>query len=106
MREGRVVWRLFQLARNDFLASLTRVGSDGHSKTWMDSKYILGFPGGSAGKDSACSAGDLDLIPELERSPGILPGEFHGLYSPWGHKESDTTKQLSLSFGGKIDKTW
>ena len=22
----------------------------------------------------------------------ILPGEFHGLYSPWGRKESDTTK--------------
>ena len=26
----------------------------------------------------------------------ILPGEFHGLYSPWGHKESDVTEQLSL----------
>ena len=26
------------------------------------------------------------------------PGEFHGLYSPCGHKESDTTEQLSLSF--------
>jgi len=25
------------------------------------------------------------------------PGEFHGLYSPWGHKESDMAKQLSLS---------
>ena len=23
--------------------------------------------------------------------------EFRGLYSPWGHKESDTTQQLSLS---------
>ena len=26
------------------------------------------------------------------------PGKFHGLYSPWGHKESDTTERLSLSF--------
>ena len=26
------------------------------------------------------------------------PGEFHGLYSPWGHKESDTTEQLSHPF--------
>ena len=26
------------------------------------------------------------------------PGEFHGLYSPWGHKESDTTEHLSLHF--------
>ena len=27
----------------------------------------------------------------------ICPGEFHGLYSPRDHKESDTTKRLSLS---------
>ena len=32
--------------------------------------------------------------------PVFLPGEFHGqrspvVYSPWGHKESDTTKQLT-----------
>ena len=26
------------------------------------------------------------------------PGEFHGLYSPWGCKGSDTTERLSLSF--------
>ena len=25
------------------------------------------------------------------------PGEFYGLYSPWGRKESDTTEQLLLS---------
>ena len=24
------------------------------------------------------------------------PGEFHRLYSPWGHKEADATEQLSL----------
>ena len=29
--------------------------------------------------------------------PVFWPGEFHGLYSPWGRKESDTTEQLSLS---------
>ena len=26
------------------------------------------------------------------------PREFHGLYSPWGRKESDMTEGLSLSF--------
>ena len=31
---------------------------------------FLGFPCGSAGKESACSAGDLGFIPGLERSPG------------------------------------
>ena len=26
----------------------------------------------------------------------IWPGEFHGLYSPWGRKHSDMTERLSL----------
>ena len=30
-------------------------------------------------------------------TPVFRPGEFHGLYSPWGGKESDTTERLSLS---------
>ena len=34
----------------------------------------MGFPGGSAGKESACNAGDLGLIPGL----GISPGEGNG----------------------------
>ena len=25
------------------------------------------------------------------------PGEFHGLYSPWGRKESEVTERLSLT---------
>jgi len=32
--------------------------------------------------------------------PVFWPQEFHGLYSPWVCKESDTTEQLSLSFDG------
>ena len=35
-------------------------------------------------------------------TPVSWPGEFYRLCSPWGHKESDTTKQLSLS----LSKTW
>ena len=30
----------------------------------------MGFPCGSAGKESACNVGDLGLIPGLGRSPG------------------------------------
>ena len=30
-------------------------------------------------------------------TPVFWPGEFDGLYSPWGHKESDMTERLSLS---------
>ena len=34
-----------------------------------------------------------------ERLPTLVfwPREFHGLYSPWGHKELDTSERLSLS---------
>ena len=31
---------------------------------------IWGFPGGSDGRESACSAGDLGFIPGWGRSPG------------------------------------
>ena len=99
-----------------------------------------GFSDGSAGKESACNAGDPCSIPGLGRSTGeeigyplqyswasllaqlvknppsmqetwvgripwrrerlptpvLWPGEFHGLYSPWGRKKSNTTERLSL----------
>ena len=65
----------------------------------------MGFPGGSAGKESACNAGPgfnpwVGKIPSRRErlpTPGFWPGEFHGLYSPWGRIELDTTERLSLS---------
>ena len=32
-------------------------------------RVYMGFPGGSAGKESACNGGDLGLIPGLGRAP-------------------------------------
>ena len=106
---------------------------------------FLSFSCGSAGKESACNAGDPSSIPGSGKScgegigyplqyswvslvtqlvrihlqygrpgfdlwvgkipwrrerlstPVFWPGEFHGLYSPWGRKESDMTELLSLS---------
>ena len=105
-----------------------------------------GLPGSSAGKESACNAGDPSSIPGLGRSPGerigypaqyswaslvaqmvknpqetwvqslrwedplekgtathssILAWRIPGHrslagYSPWGHKDSDTTERLSF----------
>ena len=74
-----------------------------------------GFPDGSDSKESGCNAGDLDSIPgmgiespgkapwrrEWLLIPGFLPGEVHEQrrlvdYSPWGHKELDTTERLTL----------
>ena len=43
---------------------------------------ILGFPGGSTGKESACNAGDLGSIPGLGRSPGEGKATHSGLENP------------------------
>ena len=59
-----------------------------------------GFPVGSAGKESA-TLWDTWVQPlgwedpwrrEWLHTPVFWPGEFHGLYSPWGCKESDSTE--------------
>ena len=45
-------------------------------------RAAVGFPGSSAGKESACNAGDPDSIPGLRRSPeeGIgYPLQYSGL---------------------------
>ena len=70
-----------------------------------------GFPGGSDGKESACNAGDLGLIPDLGKPPGGGHGNPlqysclenpHGQrslagYSSWGHTELYTTERLSTA---------
>ena len=75
----------------------------------LPTPVLLGIPGGSDGKESTYNVGKLGLIPVLGRSPGGGNGNPlqysclenpHGHrslvgYSPWGHKESDTTERLS-----------
>ena len=59
----------------------------------------MGFPGGSAGKESACNAGDLDSIPELGRSPGEgngYPLQYSGLENSMDYSMgSQSQTQLS-----------
>ena len=60
-----------------FLASKITAGI-GYSPT----SVFLGFPCGSAGKESACDMGDLGSIPGLGRSPGEgtgYPLQYSGL---------------------------
>ena len=67
---------------------------------------FIGLPSGSAGKESTCNVGDLDLIPGLETSPGEgkgYPLQYSGLENSMenfkgleGCKESDRTERLSL----------
>ena len=59
----------------------------------------MGFPGGSAGKESTCNVVGLHLIHGFGRSPGEgkgYPLQYSGLEnsmdcSPQGHKELDTS---------------
>ena len=48
----------------------------------LPSPVFLGFPGGSAGKESVCNVGDLGSVPGLGRSPGegnSYPLQYSGL---------------------------
>ena len=69
-----------------------------------------GFPGGASDKEPTCQCrrhkrcgfnswvGKLSWRRPLQPTPVFWPGEFHGLYSTWDHKKSDTTEQLSFHY--------
>ena len=73
--------------------------------------FRAGFPGGVTGKEPTCQCRRRRFDPWARKIPCsrkwhpipvFLPGKFHGQrslvgYSPWCHKESDMTEQLSLS---------
>ena len=77
----------------------------------------LWLPYSSDGKESTCNAGDWGFDPWIRKipwrkkqqsTPVFLPGEFHGQrslagYSPWGHKELDTTKWLTHTQLGPVN---
>ena len=76
-------------------------------------KRVNGLPTWCNGKGSTCQCNRFKRFTfelwvredpwsrKWQSIPGFLPGEFHGLqslvgYCPWDHKESDTTKQMSM----------
>ena len=59
----------------------------------------MGFPGGSAGKQSARNAGDLGLMPGLGRSPG--EGKGYPLQCSWASLVVQTVKNLP-----EMQETW
>ena len=64
------------------LSKLTELVKD--METWRAAVYGLtesGFPHSSVGKESACNAGDLGLIPGSGRSPG--GGHGHSSILAW-----------------------
>ena len=73
-------------------------------KDRLPAPVFLGFPSGSAGKESACNAGDLGSIPGFGRSPGEgkgYPLQYTNLensmdYTVHGVKKSQTQLFLNL----------
>ena len=62
-------------------------GAFSHNRDWLEgfTFFLLGFPGGSLGEESACSAGDLGLTPGSGRSPGEengYPLQYSSLENP------------------------
>ena len=79
-----------------------------HSLTFLWTQlFILCFLGGARGKESACQCRKLKThrfgpwvgktlwSSKWQHTPVFLPGKFHGRRSPWDHRESDMTEQLS-----------
>ena len=91
--------------RNECASSLGVLVRVLNPASWKNAPKLISLPCGSAGKDSACNAGDLGSIPGLGRSPGEgkgYPLQYSGLedsmdYSPWGHKELDMTERLTFT---------
>ena len=87
----------------------------------LPTPVFLGFPFGSTGKEPACKKkkkriclqwgrpgfsswfGKIPCRRERLPTPVFWPGKFHGLYSPWGHIESETSERLSLSLSTMIE---
>ena len=73
----------------------------------LPTPVFLGFPGGSAGRESACDAGGLGWEDSRWRrawqpTPVFLPGEAPWTESlvgcsPWSHKGLDTTEPLNTA---------
>ena len=59
---------------------------------WYIYSHLKGFPGSSAGKESACHAGDPGLIPGSERSTG--EGISYPLQYSWASLVAQMVKNL------------
>ena len=91
-----------QLVKNPPATQETLVWFLGRKIRWrrdrLPTPIFLGFPHGSAGKESTCNAADLGLIPGLGRSPGEGKGyslQYSGLENS---KESQRVRHDQATF--------
>ena len=75
----------------------------------LPTPVFLGFPCGSAGKESACNLGDLGSIPEFERSPGEgkgYPLQYSGLENSLDCIVHGVTKSWTQLSDFQSQETW
>ena len=103
-----------QLVKNLPAMQETRFNSWVRKILWrrdrLPTPIFLGFPCGSAGKESACNAGDLGSFPWLGRSPGEgkdYPFQYSGLEnsidSPWGCRVRHDRVTFTFTKVARID---
>ena len=83
-----VLWAslIAQLVKNLQETPIRFLGREDPLEKALATPVFLRFSCGSAGKVSACNAGDLDSIPGLGRSPGEgkgYPLQYSGLECTW-----------------------
>ena len=91
--------------RTQLYKSRTARSRRGTRKDFVWSRFRMGFPCGTAGRESACNVGDLGLIPGLGRSPEEgkgYPLQYSGPYTAHGVAERRTQLSLSSLFGSKV----
>ena len=86
------------------------VGKIRWRKDKLPNPVFLGFPCGSAGKESAWNAGDMGLIPGLGRSPGKgkgYPFQYSGLENSMDYIVHGVAKsRTQLSDFHLLDQSW
>ena len=106
-RDGKAWWaavygvtqswtRLKRLSSSNSRSLIRSVGSNHKIRLYI---CYMAFPGGSEGKESACNAGDLGLIPGSGRSPGEKVG--YPLQYSWASLVAQLVKNLPA-----MQETW
>ena len=112
-------WRYIIYYKTSFCLKADRICGSKNSETEMVLRWTKAhqaLPWWLSGKESTCQwrrcrfdpwVGMIPWRGKWQPTPVFLPGESHGQrslesYSPWGHKELDTTEQLN---NNKADRT-
>ena len=86
-----------QLVKNPPAVQKTLLGKIRWKRDRLPTPMFLGFPGGSAGKESACIVGDLGSIPGLGRSPEDgkgYPLQYSGLENSMDYTHGVTKSRI------------